>query len=469
MDVKYSTKIKNESQMRCKYYNTPKGCANPNCPFQHIDDAAKPIEQKVPNIVFPIQQPLQQIAPSFPFQTNTTNNNNSNAFLKNLNQSKLNDKMSKPPIVFHGKNKTFTPSQTPTPFTPSATPFTIATNPFPSANSNNNNNPFNNTTNNNNSEGGKINTMKINKADVQPFPTFPQMKFNTNSTSTTINNNNNNNRLNIQFPFPAKEENKQQKEEQQPEEVRLMFGRATMKEFTPFPYKEVNVLKKVDDDDNFEISNNELFINNNKNVNNITKMFNRSKMPELINNNVIMLTRQEKQKQEEKEEEELTSTIKPVQTYNPDIIKTDQNFPIPSPISHYTIINETEKNKYVDGKCTTMCPREEMENRKANFDQDPGIVTAADSDKLHILERPHPNIKDLITGKELKLEDMIIKKFVRSAADNNYTDDLNKIRTPDVLLKTMEYILNNIIDRDKLGFDPRFGTEYIYILYLCFL
>lgn len=479
MDVKYSNKIKNESQMRCKYYNTPKGCTNPNCPFQHIDDPAKPVEQKVPKVVFPTQQPLQQISPSFPFQTNTTNNNNnkSNTFLKNLNQSKISDKMSKPPIIFHGKNKTFAPSPTPftpsaSPFTPSPTPFTPSTNPFNNNNTTttttnpfnttttNNNNPFNTTiTNNNNNNkdvvimrsalGGKINTIMVNKdkSDMQPFPTFQQMKFNTNSTTS------NNAELNIQFPFPAMEEKLQQKE----------FSQFPVKNNNSQPYEIVIKQKsriKEDDDNDFEtVHIQPIMFNNNNN-----KMFSRSKIPE-TNNNDVILTKQQKQKQEEKEEEELSSTIKPVRTYNPDIIKTDPNFPIPSPISHYTVINETEKNKYVDGKCTTMCPREEMENRKANFDQDPGIVTAADSDKLHILERPHANIKDLITGKELQLEDMIIKKFVRSAADNNYTDDLNKIRTPDVLLKTMEYILNNIIDRDKLGFDPRFGTEYNYITY----
>lgn len=37
-------------------------------------------------------------------------------------------------------------------------------------------------------------------------------------------------------------------------------------------------------------------------------------------------------------------------------------------------------------------------------------------------------MKDLVSGKKLSLKDMVIKKFVRSAADNNYTDDMNKIR-----------------------------------------
>lgn len=92
----------------------------------------------------------------------------------------------------------------------------------------------------------------------------------------------------------------------------------------------------------------------------------------------------------------------------------------------------------LQGTCTTMCPREELDRRIAESD-------------IQLLETPHA----AIFPSSWSLEQTVIKRFRRSAAD--YKLDVPEwVRPPAVLESTVAYIEEWIMERDRQGTDARF-------------
>lgn len=90
-------------------------------------------------------------------------------------------------------------------------------------------------------------------------------------------------------------------------------------------------------------------------------------------------------------------------------------------------------------QCQEMCAESERTRRAAEND-------------LHKLEQEHPELPGW------KLADMAIKKYQRSAADHELKIP-SQIRPAPVLLKTLEYMEDQLMEKDFSGPDPRYGGE----------
>jgi hypothetical protein len=90
-------------------------------------------------------------------------------------------------------------------------------------------------------------------------------------------------------------------------------------------------------------------------------------------------------------------------------------------------------------QCQDMCAERERIRRAAEND-------------LHKLEQEHPDLPGLTVA------DMAIKKYQRSAADHELKIP-SEIRPAPVLLKTLEYIEDELMEKDLDGPDPRYGGE----------
>ena len=92
------------------------------------------------------------------------------------------------------------------------------------------------------------------------------------------------------------------------------------------------------------------------------------------------------------------------------------------------------KNTKIVGKCMQMCPHNEIKYREehrnlAIFEYDP--IGHKAQDRSHI---------------NLAKPEWTIKQFVRSAADRKMDND-SEIRPPNILVKTLDYMLNNVVVR----------------------
>jgi len=96
------------------------------------------------------------------------------------------------------------------------------------------------------------------------------------------------------------------------------------------------------------------------------------------------------------------------------------------------------------GLCPTMCPFDELEKRRNESD-------------IQALEIPLPG---RLHPSDWTFKDTAIKRFRRSAAD--YKLDVPEwVRPPEVLERTMGYLEEWIMERDRQGLDPRFPQKDI--------
>ena len=113
-----------------------------------------------------------------------------------------------------------------------------------------------------------------------------------------------------------------------------------------------------------------------------------------------------------------------------------------------SVLGADDTNSSMIGTCTDMCPTDERESRM-------------ELQLLEPFEKEHPDIPG-------SFKDLMIKEFKRSSADYLLLIP-HRIRTPATLLKTIRYIEDNIMEKDKQGVDPRFGcvppsiTVYLFI------
>ncbi len=120
-----------------------------------------------------------------------------------------------------------------------------------------------------------------------------------------------------------------------------------------------------------------------------------------------------------------------------------------SPVPATTTGNTKEREALKDavnlvGLCTTMCPDEELERRRNESD-------------IQALEVPLPGA---LHPPNWTLKDTAIKRFRRSAAD--YKLDVPEwVRPPEVLERTLGYLEEWIMERDRQGPDPRFPRKDI--------
>lgn len=159
-----------------------------------------------------------------------------------------------------------------------------------------------------------------------------------------------------------------------------------------------------------------------------------------------------KKRQEESEDEDDEQKTEPARQNagwqkkindEPDIIEIPHSPPPPK------ITDKEPKPGKVIGKCMTMCTLKEAKERESRYSLG---VFEIDPEKY---DPKKPQTKSNMI--EVKPE-WAIKQFVRSAADREMNVE-NEIRPPKVLVDTMNYILDNIVDVDKnniKGFvDPR--------------
>jgi hypothetical protein len=101
--------------------------------------------------------------------------------------------------------------------------------------------------------------------------------------------------------------------------------------------------------------------------------------------------------------------------------------------------NDTIRNENLVGKCMFMCPDEELLRRESEND-------------IQLLELPHPDIHPTTWT----LRETAIKRFRRSAADFKL-DIPELVRPPYVLESVCGYLEEWVMERDRQGYDPRFG------------
>ena len=97
-----------------------------------------------------------------------------------------------------------------------------------------------------------------------------------------------------------------------------------------------------------------------------------------------------------------------------------------------------KKPKHIlNPKCYTMCPLNEIQTRQEN-------------NEISILEQIHPDV----FPSSFTLKDTCVKKFRRSAADVDLAVD-NEVRNPITLEKSMAFLEEYVMERDRQGPDPR--------------
>jgi len=97
-----------------------------------------------------------------------------------------------------------------------------------------------------------------------------------------------------------------------------------------------------------------------------------------------------------------------------------------------------KKPKHIlNPKCYTMCPLTEIQTRQEN-------------NEISILEQLHPDV----FPSSFTLKNTCVKKFRRSAADVDLAVD-NEVRNPITLEKSMAFLEEYVMERDRQGPDPR--------------
>ena len=100
-------------------------------------------------------------------------------------------------------------------------------------------------------------------------------------------------------------------------------------------------------------------------------------------------------------------------------------------------VSSTKTKRPLQPKCTTMCPLQEISERQ-------------DNNEISMLEQLHPDIFPT----HFTLKDTCIKRFRRSAADVDLSVD-NEVRDVKTLEKSMSFLEEWIMERDRQGVDPR--------------
>ena len=119
------------------------------------------------------------------------------------------------------------------------------------------------------------------------------------------------------------------------------------------------------------------------------------------------------------------------------LIKKKKNFVID--LKEENVKNFNENNKL--GKCMTMCPVPEIKEREERYGLSIFEIDPESCDPNMIYSKRHI--------KHAKAE-WVVKKFVRSAADRRM-DDKEMIRPPSILVSTLNYLFNNVLDADKFN------------------
>lgn len=111
-----------------------------------------------------------------------------------------------------------------------------------------------------------------------------------------------------------------------------------------------------------------------------------------------------------------------------------------TPDEQILTIKRSTKKTDLKPSCRTMCPLAEIERRQ-------------ECNEISILEQLHPQI----FPNNFTLKNTCVKKFRRSAADVDLSVDA-EVRDPVTIEKSMAFLEEWIMDRDRQGVDPRSGN-----------
>eukprot|EP01041_Mallomonas_annulata_P011279 gene11279-23594_t len=137
-----------------------------------------------------------------------------------------------------------------------------------------------------------------------------------------------------------------------------------------------------------------------------------------------------------------TTTPTTAKNNNNTISSTSMSMSIPMSPS---ILEDEDDNRVVIGLCTDMCPLQERIQRISEHD-------------IHKLEKIFLTSTGTSTLDVHTSRSCMIKKCQRSAADHKLNIP-QLVRTPRTLLRTIEYIENNIMDLDRVELSPLTSTS----------
>eukprot|EP00826_Nyctotherus_ovalis_P044230 TRINITY_DN4765_c0_g3_i1.p2 TRINITY_DN4765_c0_g3~~TRINITY_DN4765_c0_g3_i1.p2 ORF type:complete len:175 (-),score=50.17 TRINITY_DN4765_c0_g3_i1:47-571(-) len=128
---------------------------------------------------------------------------------------------------------------------------------------------------------------------------------------------------------------------------------------------------------------------------------------------------------------------------------------LPEPkIPQPTKTSNKGKSGKIIGRCLTMCPPEEVKEREEHH-------------SLNTFEFDPKSYVPQSRGVNKAKAEWAVKQFVRSAADRKMDDEQN-IRPPEVLARTLNYIISNIADADvnnKKGYVTPLNGNWLTEIY----